>query len=123
MAKDLRAFLADLECQLPREFLRVEGELDPEFEVTAVLQHLEDAGQFPAVLFENVRNLKGQPGHKQLLNVVASRTRIALAAGLAPSQYRTEIAERMADAANHPMPTVTIDKRDAPVREMVVSGN
>jgi 2,5-furandicarboxylate decarboxylase 1 len=123
VARDLRTYLAQLETELPDEFLRVESELDPEFEVTAVLQHLENAGRFPAVLFDNVRNLKGEPGHRQLMNVVASRKRIALAIGLSPTQYRTEVTRRIADAANHPITPVTIDRAEAPVREVVITGD
>lgn len=122
MPKDLRTYLADLERELPAELVRVEREIDPEFEVTAVLQHLENAGRFPAVLFENVRDLKGAPGHRALLNVVASRKRIALAAGLPPSRYRGEITERLAAAGNAPQPTVTVDRREAPVKEVVRTG-
>ncbi len=123
MAKDLRTYLEQLERELPDDLVRVEREIDPEFEVTAVLQHLDDAGQFPAVLFENVRNLKGEPGHKQLMNVVASRQRIALAVGLRADQYRTEITTRIAEAGNRPLSTITIPREDAPVREVVKTGS
>ncbi len=122
MPKDLRTYLADLERELPEEFVRVEREISAEFEVTAVLQHLDDAGRFPAVLFENVRDLSGRPGHRALMNVVASRRRIALAVGLRPDQYRTEVTHRIASAGNEPRPTVTVPRSDAPVKEFVFIG-
>ena len=114
MAKDLRTFITELEDRLPQDLVRVDREIDPEFEMTAVLQKLETQGELPAVLFTNVRNLKGEPGHTCLMNLVASRRRIALAVGLSPDQYRTELTKRIADAANHPSPTVTVDQKDAP---------
>ena len=43
-----------------------------------------------------VRNLKGKPGGRSLMNVVATRPRIAIAAGLRADQYRTELTERIA---------------------------
>src|SRR5215510_15134654 len=123
MPKDLRSYLSELERELPNEFVRVERELDPEFEVTAILQKLENQGRLPAVLFDNVRNLKGDPGHRQLMNLVASRRRIALAAGLSADKFRNEITERVAWAGNHPQPTVTVDKGSAPVKEVVITGD
>jgi 2,5-furandicarboxylate decarboxylase 1 len=122
MPKDLRNYLAQLEREIPDEYLRIDREIDPAFEVTAVLQKIENQGLFPAVLFENVKDLKGRPGHKHLINVVASRRRIAVAAGLRADQYRTELTERIAWAGNHPQPTVTIPQDDAPVREVVLTG-
>lgn len=122
MPKDLRTYLADLERELPEELVRVDREISPEFEMTAVLQHLDDAGRFPAVLFGNVRDLHGRPGHRALMNVVASRRRIALAIGLRPDQFRTEVTHRIAAAGNEPRPTVTIPRSGAPVKEFVSSG-
>lgn len=122
MAQDLRTYLAELEKQIPDELVRVEREIDGEFEVTGVLQKLEDRGEFPAVLFNNVRNLNGEPGHSCLMNVVASRRRIALAAGLSPDQYGTELTRRIADAGNHVGETVTVDRADAPVQDVVATG-
>lgn len=123
MTQNLRTFLSDLERLDPDELVRVDREIDPEFEVTAVLQKLEDRGEFPAVLFNNVRNLNGEPGHSSLMNLVASRRRIALAVGLAPEQYRTELTKRIADAANHPGTTVTVGREDAPSQEIVRTGD
>lgn len=123
MPKDLRTYIADLERALPDDFVRVAREISPEFEVTAVLQHLEDVGRFPAVLFENVRDLHGRPGHRALMNVVASRKRIALAIGLTPEQHRTEITRRIASAGNDPKPTLVVDRADAPVKEVIRTGD
>lgn len=122
MPKSLRTFLADLERELPDELIRIGREVDPKFEATAILQHLENAGRFPAVLFTNIRNLRGEPGHRQLMNVVASRRRIAMAVGLPPDKFRTELTERVAWAGNHPGTTVAVSREDAPVKEVVITG-
>lgn len=122
MPKDLRSYLLDLERLVPDQLVRVDREIDPDFEVTAVLQHLENEGRFPAVLFSNVRNLNGKPGHRVLMNVVASRPRIAIAAGLSPSEHGVELTKRIAHAGDHPAATVTIRREDAPVKECIRTG-
>jgi 2,5-furandicarboxylate decarboxylase 1 len=122
LPKDLRGYLAQLESELPDGLIRVEKEIDPEFEVTAVLQKLEDRGEFPAVLFSNVRNLKGEAGHQSLMNVFSDRRRNALAVGLKLEQSGVELTRRIADAANHPGTTVAVGRSEAPVQEVVKTG-
>ena len=79
MAKDLRQFLDVLERKYPHEMVRVARPIDPaRFEVTALLQHLENDGKFPLVLFESPLDLHGRPsGFPLASNVFARRQRCA----------------------------------------------
>ena len=52
MAMDLRDFLENLQERLPYDFVRVERAVAPhQFEVTALLQHLENQKKFPVLFF------------------------------------------------------------------------
>ncbi len=59
---DLRAFLDDLQERLPYDFVRIERTVAPhQFEVTALLQHLENQKKFPVLFFEKPLDLNGKP--------------------------------------------------------------
>ena len=54
MNKDLRTFLDDLQERLPYDFIRVERPVSPkQFEVTALLQHLENRKNFRSCSLKN----------------------------------------------------------------------
>lgn len=55
MPKDLRYFLSELARQSPRDFFKVDRRVDPKFELTSVLRKLQQAGRYPAVLFNQVK--------------------------------------------------------------------
>ncbi|MBI3062665.1 MAG: hypothetical protein HYY83_11890, partial [Deltaproteobacteria bacterium] len=51
MRRDLSGFLRELEERLPHDLVRVERAVSPaHYEVTALLQHLENDRKFPALL-------------------------------------------------------------------------
>ena len=78
MPKDLRSFLAELESTLPEEVCYVDREVDPEFELPAVLRKLQDENRYPAVFFNKVKGSK----FPVLSNLFASSNRLALAFGI-----------------------------------------
>ena len=55
MKKDLRTFMADCEKKLPKEFVRVTRQVDPKYEISAVIKKLDLMGKYPLVLFEKVK--------------------------------------------------------------------
>ncbi len=62
MNMDLRAFLDDLQERLPYDFVRIERAVAPhQFEVTALLQHLENQKKFPVLFFEKPLSMDGNP--------------------------------------------------------------
>lgn len=83
---DLRSFLKLLESQTPEDFFKVKKEVNPKFEVTALLKKLENISKFPVVLFENVK------GYKMpiLANVHATRERLAKAIGVSENMLLNE---------------------------------
>ena len=71
MSKDLRVFLDDLQERLPHDFVRIERTVSPkDFEVTALLQHLENQKKFPVLYFEKPLDLNGKPSAFPLLSNV-----------------------------------------------------
>ncbi|MFQ5851792.1 MAG: UbiD family decarboxylase [Candidatus Binatia bacterium] len=124
MGKNLQDFLQRLENRLPHDLLRIERTVTPaHFEVTALLQHLENERRFPALLFERPTNLKGKPSSFPLLsNLFASRRRCALALGINPSDERLPLSLEYARREEMLIPPVTIPLMEAPVKEVVKRG-
>jgi len=59
--KTIESYLRMLGEALPRDLVTISKPVKPwQFEVTALLQHLENAGKFPLLLFENPLNLNGK---------------------------------------------------------------
>src|SRR6266540_2847066 len=96
---DLRAFLDDLQERLPYDFVRVERSVAPhQFEVTALLQHLENQKKFPVLFFEKPLDLNGKPSAFPLSLEYARREDMLLA-------------------------PVTIPRSEAPVKQVIRRGN
>jgi 2,5-furandicarboxylate decarboxylase 1 len=72
--KDLRTFIAQVEERHPQSFLKTSKEVDPNLELTGVLRKFQDQGQFPMVLFENVKGCDVPV----LGNALGHRDRLAL---------------------------------------------
>lgn len=96
MAKNLRTYLDTLRESRPDELKRVSREVDPIFEVTALLEKLQQRNQFPAVLFTNVKGSR----LPLLINLHASFERMALALG-ARDLYDMEMHH--AERESHPL--------------------
>jgi 2,5-furandicarboxylate decarboxylase 1 len=115
----LRSFLARVEKTLPGELVKIDRPVNPKFGVTAVLQHLEDAGRYPLVLFTNVSDLAGNPGRQVVSNLFADRRFAALAMGLPLEASEAALALEFADRVATPMPVEVVSAEDAPVKEVV----
>lgn len=117
--------IVDLRSAL--EVLRgMEGELvetgemvDPEAELAGVYRHVGAWGTVmrptrigPAMLFHNI---KGHPGARVVIGVLASRKRVARLLGAPPER----LGHLLRDSVNHPVPPVTISGDGAPCREAI----
>jgi 2,5-furandicarboxylate decarboxylase 1 len=123
MAKDLRTFLRDLERQMPEDVVRIKKEISPRFEITAIQQHLENEDRYPLLIFENVKNLKGERSpFKVMTNVFASRQKCAVAMDLPSEKWRMETSMEFARRCNHAIKPVVVSKKEAPVKEVVKTG-
>ena len=124
MIKNLRPFLQQLEIEPQEGVVRVEKSVAPaQFEVTALLQHLENRKQFPGLLFEKPLNLHGEPSKFPLLsNFFASRRRCALALGMNPEDAGLALSLEYAKREEKLIAPVNVSSAEAPVKEVVKRG-
>jgi 2,5-furandicarboxylate decarboxylase 1 len=124
MGKNLGAFLHKLADRLPCDLVRVERVVSPaDFEVTAILQHLENERKFPTLFFERPLNLRGEPSSFPLLsNVFATRSRCALALGMDPRDERLALSLEYARREEKLIPPAVIPTRGAPVKKVIKRG-
>jgi 2,5-furandicarboxylate decarboxylase 1 len=117
IGESLGEAIAFLEKNYPDEVIRVSREVNPIFEVTAILAKLEKMQQFPCVIFENVKGSK----IPLVTNMHASFPRLAMAIGLpyhaTPADFIHEYGRREAN----PIPTVMVDS--GPCQEVVFTGD
>ena len=93
MAQDLPGYLDLIKRSRPDDLLVVSKEMDPAFEITALVVKLErEARRRPVVICERV---KGTP-FPVLTNLHASRSRLALAMGAAPDEMLATYLRAMA---------------------------
>ncbi|MBI2371392.1 MAG: UbiD family decarboxylase [Deltaproteobacteria bacterium] len=114
MAKDLRMFLQELRHKLPEEIVEIEREVDPAWEMGAVIQKFEEREQYPLLIF---RRPKGNP-YPVITNIFASRRRCAFALGSTPEH----VAQDYWDRLRHPIAPVKIPAGQAPCKEVVEVG-
>jgi 2,5-furandicarboxylate decarboxylase 1 len=113
MAQDLRGFLDLLKRRNPEDFVIVGKEIDPAFEITAIVARLEREKRRPVLIFENVRGTR----FPVLTNLHASRTRLASAMSAAPHQ----MLPTYLGAMDKPIPPIVI--ATGPVKEVVLRGD
>ncbi|MBI4338775.1 MAG: UbiD family decarboxylase, partial [Chloroflexi bacterium] len=114
MAQDLRTFLKQVQETRPNDLIDVDRTVSPQYETLALVEKLEKQGRFPALTFRNVA------GHNMplLVNLAASYDRLALAIGADVAH----MVERFAQLAAAPKPLTWVERADAPVKEIVLTG-
>ena len=124
MAKDLRTFLQSLERQMPEDVVRIKREINPKYEITALQQHLENQDKYPLLIFEKVKNLKNElSAFKVMTNVFATRQKCTVALDLPKENWRMETSLEFAKRSNHLIKPVIVSKKEAPVKEVVRTGD
>lgn len=124
MPKRLKNFVENLLEEHRSLIVRVDEEMNPaNFDVTAVLQHLENRGKYPLVYFTRCRNLKGDLSPFPLVtNIYASRERCALALGLSPDQSQLPLSLEYARREARRIKPVMVERAAAPVKEVAKVG-
>jgi UbiD family decarboxylase len=89
--QSLRGFLRMVETEYPDEFLRVQNEIDPKFESTAMLFELDRVGRSPVVMFEKIKGYTTP----LVTNVAGNRKLLAACLGVKPSELPTAFRERV----------------------------
>jgi 2,5-furandicarboxylate decarboxylase 1 len=118
MNPSMRMFIEHLERDMPSHVIRVKKEVSPEFEIPAILQHIEFKKKEPVLIFERVRNLKGKISKLPLvINLFGSRERLADAIGSTVQTLPLDYIAR-----EKPVPPVIIDKGRSTVKEVIQTG-
>ncbi|HZD18137.1 MAG TPA: UbiD family decarboxylase, partial [Actinomycetota bacterium] len=125
MAKDLHAFVKQLERDGRDDLVRVTKPVDPaNFDVTAILEHLNRRGRRPAVLFEDPRNLRGEPaGIPVFINGFATRERCAMALGFPADQAKLPLSLEFSRLEQQPIEPLVVPPSEAPVKEVIRTGD
>jgi 2,5-furandicarboxylate decarboxylase 1 len=110
---DLRSFIEKVRHEFPDEILTINREVDPRFEITALVAKLEQERRFPILAFENVRGTK----FPVVTNVHAGRRRLASAIGAEPRSAVTTYLRRI----EHPVPPKEV--ATGPVKDVVLKGD
>ncbi len=121
--KSLAAFLDQLRDD-PGEYRRVSRTVNPlNFDVTSILQHLEDRGEFPTVEFTKPLNAHGEPSKFPILaNMWATRERCAAALGLPRSKAGMELSAYFAQTVARRIDPMVVSSDSAPVHANVLQG-
>lgn len=109
---NLRSFLADLETRSPESVWHVRDEVDPGYEITALVLELERRGRYPVLWFERVRGAR----FPVVTNLFADRGRFAAALGVPPER----LAEEWATRGSGRVPPVV--SADGPILDVVRTG-
>jgi len=114
----MQSFIEHLERDMPWHVIRVKKEVSAEFEIAAILQHLEARKKQPVIIFEKVRNLNGSLSELPVvINLFGSRERLADAIGTTvPNLALAYLAKE------RPVPPVVVDRGEAIVKQVVQKG-
>lgn len=116
--KDLRSFIEDWRNHSPQETVVIKDEVDPKYEITAIVKKFDLAGLYPLLIFENVK------GHRipVVCNVEATDKQLAFALGVEPDRLDAWYNEREEEllAGKVKFPPVEVPPSAAPVKEVVI---
>ena len=117
--KDLRDFISECEKRLPREFIRVRKEVDPKYEISAIVKKLDLSGKHPTLFFEKVK------GYNMPIVCNTDRTlsKYGLAFGVPPEKvwdFYDKSEEECLRSNKYPIKEVKAS--EAPCKEIVKTG-
>lgn len=116
--QDVRTFIKDVERETPKELIRFREEVDPYYEITAIVRKFDLAGHQPLIIFENVK------GHDYpvVCNLEAGIPRLALAMKVSPDQISDRYREIEDGVLSGKIsyPPREIAPEDSPVKEVVI---
>jgi len=110
---DLRSFIEKVRQEALEDVLTISKEVDPRFEITALVVKLEEERRFPILIFENVKGTK----FPVVTNVHASRRRLAAAIGSEPRRAVASYLKRI----ERPIPPKEVDT--GPVKEVILKSD
>lgn len=125
MATSLRTFLQDLKEKAPNDFVTIEKEVNPaNYDVTAIIKHLQDMKKFPVLLFNKPLNLEKKVNHfRFLINVFTTQKMIDLALNMPAGGDRMALVEEFLKREDKRVKPVIVEQDKAPVKEVICTGD
>jgi 2,5-furandicarboxylate decarboxylase 1 len=122
---DLRAFIAAVEAEQPDRVVHIDKPVNPaDFEVTAILQQLEDEGRNPMAIFHRPLNLLGEVSEFPLItNIYAERERCAQALGLPVGDAKFPLSLEYGRREKERIPPTVVPRDQSPVKDVVQIGD
>jgi len=119
--KDMRMFISALEKESPNQVVRVTKEIDPKYEVSALIRKLADAGKNPILIFEKVKGSR----YRLVCNVCEGREKFALAMGCSVGDVEDTYFRRETEVlkGQKNFSPITLSKTESPCKEVVLIGN
>lgn len=120
----LRDFIALAEKEQPGNVVHIDEVVDPAgFEVTAILQRLENEGRNPLAIFHQPKNLLGEISEFPVVtNVFAERERCALALGLTTAEAKFPLSLEYGRREQGSVSPTVVPAAAAPVKEVIATG-
>jgi 2,5-furandicarboxylate decarboxylase 1 len=119
LGRDLRGFLEFLEAEYPDDVLRLERQVDPVHEATAILWRLERERRWPVVVFEHIEGSR----IPCVTNVHASFPRLAMAIGLGPDATARDFTLEYMKREERPLEPRMVDRAAAPCKQVILTGD
>src|SRR3954453_11084923 len=125
MPKDISGFISRISAEFPDQVVTIRRPVRAsEYEVTAILQHLDDRGAYPMALFEQPINMLGEASEFPIVsNVFGTRERCALALDLPPEQAKLPLSLEYARRERQQNEPQVIGAAEAPVKQVVQRGS
>jgi 2,5-furandicarboxylate decarboxylase 1 len=122
---ELRDFIEAIDREHPDQIVHIDKPVDPaKFEVTAVLQQLENEGRYPMAVFHQPLNLHGEVSEFPLVtNIYAQRERCAHALGLPRSMSKLPLSLEYAEREKGRIDPIHVTAADSPVKQVVRTGD
>ena len=116
--KDMREFIKKYAEEFPKDFVKFEEEVDPKYQITAIVRKFDLAGKQPLILFENVKGYDTSV----VCNVEPNLQKLAFALGVEEGEvedtYTT--AEKSLFNGKSSFAPIAVDKNNAPVKEVII---
>ncbi|MBU1156171.1 MAG: UbiD family decarboxylase [Proteobacteria bacterium] len=120
MAKNLRTYLEQLEKERPEVILRVKKPMKVAYEISALQRKLDALRKYPVIIVEHpILDDGTESAFPVVTNLTASRELCADALGLDHRRIAMDYAQKVSNR----IPPVKVSKDEAPVKEVIETGD
>lgn len=119
MNKDLRSFLAEVERLGPEYFVRIDKPVDFNYEPCVIQEKLAALNRYPVLRFDHVKG----SSIPLVTNLFGDYRMLGLALGISPDEPKRRILETFRSRIESPIPTTTVSRSQAPVKQVVLKGD